>query len=185
MAPSTLDEAVYIDRRANANEPTREQPMGARHRTIRNACGVALTVTVLAVCGGALWRSDPDLVLARGYGRALADIDANWGIDQKSKLWLSNAPAAAQPPAVARPIEHVLSVGDRITIATQAGGKQSIEVTALEDIDGDSLGVEGVRFQVVTGRPLGDQTAHVVRFLFAIDEQHPASAAAARTDRAL
>ena len=107
----------------------------------------------------AIGGTSPERILAHGYGQALGDIDTSWGSRHAGNLWLSNAPAREVRPA--------LSVGDRITIAARAGGQQAIEVTALEEIDGEALGLAGTRFQIVTGRPSGG--GETVRFLFAVD----------------
>lgn len=101
----------------------------------------------------------PERILAQGYGQALGDIDTSWGSRHAGNLWLSHAPA--------RPTRPALAVGDRITIAARTGDEQAIVVTALEEIDGETLGLAGTRFQIVTARPAHGLDA--VRFLFAVD----------------
>ena len=132
--------------------------MSVRHRPRRIAAGAGLLAIVLGT--GTLWAlaGDADVMLARTYQRALADVDTTWSAQPSGQVWLSRAPATT--PA--------LAVGDTITIDARAGGQKTIRVTALEQIDGEGLGLAGVQFQIVTGQPVGSDP-ETVRFLFAVE----------------
>lgn len=118
----------------------------------------------------------PDSVLAGNYGAALADADVSW-TSLPRNIWLSGLGGGSGG-------DRALAQGDTITISAKDGRPQVIEVTGLELIDGDRIGVPGVRFQMVTGRAAGSEQAPPVRFLFATDAPH-AGSAAAPADRVL
>jgi hypothetical protein len=139
------------------------------------AAGLALT----ALAGGAVVRmtrepavSAPDAVLARGYRSALADSDVSWSTTP-ANVWLSGLDL----PATA--FGRSLGVGDRIAIAGPGGTPQTIEVTAIEQVDGQPIGLAGVKLQVVTGR--ADGHGPEVRFLFAREAGAAATRAPAST----
>ena len=121
-------------------------------------------------------RVAPDAVLAGHYGAALADADVSWTSVPRN-IWLSGLGGGSGG-------DRALAAGDTITIAAKDGRPQVIEVTGLELIDGDRIGVPGVRFQMVTGRAAGSEPAALVRFLFATDAPH-AGSAATTADRVL
>lgn len=110
----------------------------------------------------------PDAVLAQGFGQALADADVAWSTRQ-SNVWLSGLEGASLT------LGKTLSLGDVITISGKDGRPDSLEVTALEQVDGDRLGLHGLQFQLVTGHPRGAPAGHLVRFLFAVDAFPPGS----------
>ena len=122
-------------------------------------------------------RAGPDAVLANGFGKVLADADTSWA-SMPRNVWLSGL--GGIPPGN----DKVLAPGDTITIAAKDGRPQVIEVTGLELIDGERIGVPGVRFQLVTGRATDSPATTPVRFLFATDAATPAPATA-QADRLL
>ena len=67
------------------------------------------------------------------------------------------------------PLRQALSVGDQIRISARSGAEEAIEVVALEQFDGESLGLAGMQLQIVTGRPVASEATETVRFLFAVD----------------
>lgn len=108
---------------------------------------------------GAIWhRAAPDAVLASNYGSALAETETSW-TSLPPNIWLSRLGGDSLA-------ERSLATGDTITVSTRDGRPQVIEVTGLELIDGDLLGMPGVRFQLVTGTASG-KPGEPVRFLFA------------------
>lgn len=138
-----------------------------------SVAGACVAMAGLAGAGvTAIRATAPERILAQEYGQALADIDTSWGSRHAGNLWLSTAPMRAPRPA--------LAVGDRITIAARNGGEQAIEVTALEEVDGEALGLAGTRFQIVTARPARG-SLETVRFLFAVDTPPAAPAGRDRT----
>lgn len=115
---------------------------------------------VLVKAGGA------DAILERSYSRALGGANAAWTSDHARNIWLSSAPAAAQP--LYQPLPGALGIGDRISVKSAQGGQVVIEVTALEEVDGAGMGLAGTRFQIVSGRlPDGGDT---VRFIFSVEQ---------------
>lgn len=117
-----------------------------------------------AIAAGALaQRASPDAMLASSYGTALAEAETSW-TSLPPNIWLSRLGGGSSGA------EKALAPGDTITIAMKDGRPQVIEVTGLELIDGDVLGVPGVRFQLVTGRAAAASREHV-RFLFATEAQ--------------
>lgn len=142
------------------------------------------TAAVLALTGlAAVWgaavmteRARPDAVLAKNYGSALADAETVW-TSLPSNLWLSSLGGG-------RAAETVLAVGDTITIAGK-DGPQVIEITGLELIEGEHLGIPGARFQLVSGRPRGDAQASLMRFIFASEAPHLTNSPARSPARAL
>ncbi len=122
---------------------------------------------VAALGGGWIVRAvTPDAVLAHGFGLALADADVSWS-RPAPHVWLSNFDGAGPTSGKA------LSLGDTITIAGKNGHPERIEVTGLEQVDGDRLGLPGLQFQLVTGQfeapAAGSTTGQLARFLFAVD----------------
>lgn len=115
-------------------------------------------------------RAAPEAILTGSYGSALADADTSW-TSLPRNVWLSGLSGG---PAGA---DKVIAAGDTITIAGK-DGPQIIEVTGLEQVDGDRIGVPGVRFQLVTGHTLGSHRSSPVRFLFATDRQNQPPAVA-------
>jgi hypothetical protein len=137
-----------------------------RRTTLALACGLVGAAALLAGPGLVSWRSGPDAVLATGFGSALADADASWS-STPPNVWLSGL---GDPTAA---FGKSLGVGDLVTVAGQGGLSQIIEVTALEHVDGARIGLAGVRFQLVTGRPKSGPSSGVVRFLFASETPQP------------
>ena len=132
----------------------------------------ALTAGALMVLAGGLHMlaRGPDGALARSYGRALANAETSW-LPPAENVWLSRL--GDQPAALRR----TLALGDRISIGGN-GLSDEIDVVGLEQIDGESFGLAGLRIQVVTGRRKGaagpgetePRFQHeTVRFLFAVD----------------
>lgn len=66
------------------------------------------------------------------------------------------------------PSRKALAIGDRINISGTSGS-DSYEVMALDTIDGATIGLAGIRLQVVTGRIDGAAESETVRFIFAVD----------------
>ncbi len=151
---------------------------------IRPTSAVAVLVGLAGLGAAALagtWiarGAAPDAVLAYGFGQALASADVSWS-SRAPNVWLSSLDGAG--PTLGK----ALSLGDAITIAGKGGRPERIEVTGLEQIDGDRLGLPGVQFQLVSGQlvpgqiedqSIGAPGSQHVRFLFAVDAPMPASA---------
>jgi hypothetical protein len=129
---------------------------------ISAACTAAGLVALAAASGAQSPRNAaPDAVLASGFSSALADADTAWS-STPPNVWLSSI---GTPGAV---FGSSLAVGDVVTLRGEDGRPQSVEVTALEQVDGTPLGLPGMSFRLVTGRDTTD-AAGVVRFLFAIE----------------
>ena len=159
-----------------------------RDRNVLAGVSVALTGVVAALALGAVVvGSSPRALLARSYTQSLASVPTAWERRLTGDLWLSNAPTAdAGRGGVATaigPLHQALSVGDQIKISSRAGVDETIEVTALEAFDGDAMGLTGLQLQVVTGKPIGAASGHVVRFLFAVDV--PTAPLPPKSDRSL
>ncbi|MGE0700254.1 MAG: hypothetical protein AB7O57_14245 [Hyphomicrobiaceae bacterium] len=142
---------------------------------------VAAGVAGLAVlCAGwamtsAHTTATPDAMLAKDYSAALADADTSWSTLPRN-IWLSGLGGG-----MARQGELV--AGDTITINGRDGHPEVIRVTDLELVEGDHIGVPGVRFQLVTGREAGGR---MVRFMFAAGAPpHPSMPAPPTGGRAL
>lgn len=134
------------------------------------AAALGLATLIAAVV---IWhRATPDAMLASNYGKALAEAETSW-TSLPPNLWLSRLGSANSDA------DQALTPGDTITISANDGRPQVIKVTGLELIDGELLGMAGVRFQLVTG--LADGAP--VRFLFATGKQRrtPLPAPADRT----
>lgn len=139
-----------------------------------NAAAMLGLVSLIAA-GPFASRATPDAVLASNYGAALAETETSWS-SVPHNIWLSRLGGGGSGP------DKILAAGDTITITARDGHPQVIEVTGLERVDGDLIGLPGVRFQMVTGRVEGGSAAPV-RFLFAIESpqhQSPLPAPAAR-----
>ncbi|MGD9806599.1 MAG: hypothetical protein AB7E81_23295 [Hyphomicrobiaceae bacterium] len=129
----------------------------------------AAAVAVLGLAGAFIGSSAetisrhaaPDSVLAVNYGAALADADTSW-TSLPRNIWLSGLGGADAHT------DRLLVKGDTITISGKDGQPEVIEVSSREVIDGERLGVPGVRFQLVTGRSTG-QDRRTVRFMFATE----------------
>lgn len=133
------------------------------------------------VAGALLLSSSPDLVLSRGYGSALGHVQTTWGGRPSSNIWLSKA--TDQPQSLPKAV----SVGDEIAISGKDGSPTKIEVTGLEQVDGESLGLGSVQFQIVTGRLVeaGSPIPRTVRLLFSIDPARPNTLSARPADKVL
>ena len=140
------------------------EPRKPRSIRIATATVLALSLSTFAM----IFAGGPDLLLSRGYGRALADVETAWDRRLTGNLWLSDAPADSDS-LQNQPLRHALSVGDRIKISNRSGTEETIEVVTLEQVDGLGLGLAGMSFQVVTGRGVGQDASETVRFLFAVD----------------
>lgn len=110
----------------------------------------------------------PEAVLSVNYGKALADADTSW-TSLPPNIWLSGLGGADAP------VGRVLTVGDTITIDGKDGRPEVVEVTARDVIDGDRIGIPGVRFQLVTARA-AHQRDRTVRFMFATEAPSPVPA---------
>jgi hypothetical protein len=143
---------------------------------LRWKTAAVLGLTSLIAAGPIAQRVTPDAVLASNYGAALAGAETSW-TSLPHNIWLSRLGGGGGGP------NKTLAAGDTITIAAKDGRPQVIEVTGLEFIDGDLIGVPGVRFQLVTGRVAGTLEAPV-RFLFATETPYQAPLPAA-ADRVL
>lgn len=118
----------------------------------------------------------PDAVLAVNYGKALADAETSWNSLPRN-VWLSGL------GGVDAQTDRLLAAGDSITINGKDGRPEVIEVTGREVIDGEQLGVPGVRFQLITGQSTG-RDRRSVRFMFAT-ETLPAPVEKPSTNRVL
>lgn len=134
----------------------------------------ALGLAGMIGAGAAAHRVAPDAILASNYKLALAEAETSW-TSLSPNIWLSRLGSSGP--------ERTLAAGDTITIAAKDGRPQVIEITGLEPIDGDLVGVPGVRFQFVSGRAIGT-AGPPVRFLFAT-ETPPQTPLPARSDRVL
>lgn len=138
--------------------------------------GVCLGLTALIGAAGmgiVTFGGTPEALLTRSYSQALKSVPTVWERRLTGDLWLSHAPTAGTVPgtglATAQPLRHALAVGDQIKISGRTGTEETIEVTTLEEFDGDSLGLTGLHLQMVTGRPLAGIPGETIRFLFAVD----------------
>ncbi|MEZ5857181.1 MAG: hypothetical protein R3D67_21495 [Hyphomicrobiaceae bacterium] len=104
----------------------------------------------------------PDAVLASSFSRALADSDKSWQ-HVSPHLWLSST--AAPTPA-----GRALAVGDLITISGKGGRPVAVQVTSLQHVDGERIGMPAVSFQLVTARPAHDTSGAAMRFMFAVGQ---------------
>ena len=134
----------------------------SRSRIMSMAAAALLLGGLLGAVGYANLPGSADNVLARGYGRALAEADTHWSSAQSENLWLSRL---GDQPVVLR---KAVMIGDRLTVGGNARS-DTFEVVGLEQIDGEALGQPSLRIQVVTARVDGGATAETVRFLFAVD----------------
>ena len=129
-----------------------------RHRAVLSFLGLAGLLGAGVAMSVVSHRAAPDTVLASQFGAAFADADTSW---------------TSLPPNVrlsgfgGGEADRVLAPGATITIAGKDGRPQVIKVTGLEVIDGDRLGVPGIRFQLVTGHAAEDVGGGLVRFMFA------------------
>ena len=105
----------------------------------------------------------PDRLLQHAYTRSLGSTDLTWSEPSDPRLILSRTTVSTPH------IQRAFAVGDRMTIDGRGGTLQSIEVVAIEQVDGAGLGLDGVNFQMVTGRPDHAGAGETVRFLFAVD----------------
>jgi len=139
-------------------------------RGLAVACGAAV-LTAIVYAGGAA--DVAGNVLARGYGQALADVDTAWRSAPSGKasgnLWLSGL--GDQPVAMRKAVV----IGDRITVGNN-NRTDVFEVVGLGQIDGEPLGLQAMRLQVVTARVDGHPSGETVRFVFAVDEPRPVPA---------
>ena len=142
------------------------------------ACGIAGIVTAAWGLSAVAYHAAPDVVLASSFDKALVASDTTW-TTTPANVWLSGlgSPGAS--------VGKVITVGDVITINGKGGRPQSIEVTALERIDGARIGLAGVQFQLVTGRSGASPAGRVVRFLFATDTADDRAPVAVMPDRVL
>lgn len=144
--------------------------------------GLAALVGVVAlgaiVAGGA-----PEALLARSYAHSLTSVPTAWERRLSGNLWLSHDVGQDKSLSNVQPLRHALAIGDQIKISARAGTEETIEVTALEEFDGEGLGLSGQQLQMVTGKPLTGLPGETVRFLFAIDT--PSAPAPVKTDRSL
>ena len=124
--------------------------------------GAALLAGVMALP----FAASTDDVLANGYRRAFADADTTWTPGPAANIWLSRhreQSAAPRKPVV---------LGDRITVG-RTTRSDVYEVIGLEHIDGEALGLQTMRIQVVTARVDGLPQPQTVRFLFAVEAAPP------------
>lgn len=134
----------------------------------RSRFGLPLAAGLLpAVAVGLTWLP-ADRLLDRAYGGAMQRVETAW------------APQAAPAPELklaglpgTKTGRKALTTGDRLVIDSRGGTKESIEIVAIEDMDGAGLGLEGMTLQIVTGRADGSGPADVVRFLFVVEKPEP------------
>lgn len=122
---------------------------------------------VVAILTGSAWLAlsgtSADRTLAGAYSAALEEAPTRWELPgQPASLVLSRFAEAERPLA-----GRTLAIGDRISIAT-SGQSDVFEVVALEIVDGSSIGMPGLRLQIVTGRTeVGGGDG--VKFIFGIE----------------
>lgn len=131
----------------------------------RAAAATILGIAGAFICGMGVGtvskHAAPDAVLAVNYGAALADADTSW-TSLPRNVWLSSLGGADTNT------DRLLAAGDTITIEGKDGRPEVIDVTSREVIDGELLGVPGVRFQLITGQSTG-RDRRTVRFMFATE----------------
>jgi hypothetical protein len=132
------------------------------HRS--TAAAIALGLVCAGAAGGLSLGQGPapDAVLAGAFEDALASTETTWSATAPN-VWLSSLGMPAQS------FGKTIAIGDMITIKGRTGAPEVIEVTGLEQVEGSGIGLAGVRFQLVTGRPAQQPEAGLVRFLFAGD----------------
>jgi hypothetical protein len=107
---------------------------------------------------------NPDRMLAESYGRSLEDIDANWSTSATASGNVHLSGLGERPQLTRKPI----TVGDKITIASGVAS-DAFEVVELDTIDGASIGLTGLRLQVVTARLESAPATETVRMIFAVE----------------
>ena len=155
-----------------------------QNKPLRGVClGLPAIVAAVAlgviVAGGA-----PEALLARSYAQSLQSVPTAWERRLTGDLWLSHDAGQGKTLSNVQPLRQALAIGDQIKISARAGTEETIEVTALEEFDGEGLGLAGQQLQMVTGKPRAGLPGETVRFLFAIDTP-PAPLPPAKTDRSL
>lgn len=125
-----------------------------------------LAMATLLACGGA-WLSrvgNPDRILAESYGRNLEDFDTSWSTSAVASGHVHLSGLGERPQLTRKPI----AVGDKITIASGVAS-DAFEVVELDTIDGASIGLTGLRLQVVTARLENAPASETVRMIFAVE----------------
>jgi hypothetical protein len=136
----------------------------------------AVGLAVLPAAALVVQLASPDRLLDGVYARSLERTDAAWVSPADSPLLNRTSLSAA-------PRRKPFAVGDRMVIETRGGTPEAITITGLEQIDGGTLGLDGVAFQMVTARAERDPAGETLRFLFAIEQ--PGGPALPRPGRAL
>jgi len=140
---------------------------------LRNRAAAAATFGLAGVLAGGFAIGtlpktvSPDAILAANYGNALAHArtDTSW-TSLPQNIWLSRLGGADANT------DRLLTSGDTITIDGKDGRPEVIEVSSREVIDGERMGMPGMRFQLVTGQSTR-QANRTVRFMFATEVPAP------------
>ncbi len=136
--------------------------MSRRPLRLRSFARAWIAVAVLPTAVAAISFASPDRVLEQAYTAPMSRAETQWN-SQAPVLEIS--PASLVPAAGRKPF----TVGDRLTIDARGGAAEVIEITAVEQVEGATLGLDGVAFQMVTARSDRDPDGPTLRFLFAVD----------------
>jgi hypothetical protein len=125
------------------------------------SCALVLMAVLPAAAIG-IGITSPERLLEQAYSAPIHRVEA---------LWSPQAPALDVKPVVLAPklARKPFAIGDRLTIDARGGATETIEITGIEQVDGAALGLDGVAFQMVTGRSENDPEGTTLRFLFAVD----------------
>lgn len=132
--------------------------------SMRGAMGLAAVAVVAGIGGWMAAGGGAERMLASTYATALDEAETRWNrTDPHAALMLSQFADQER----ASPVKAI-AIGDHVSIAS-GGSSDVYEVTGLETVDGSSIGLAGMRLQVVTGRIAGAPQAEPVKFIFAVD----------------
>jgi hypothetical protein len=121
-------------------------------------------LALLPIAALAIGAASPERLLDQAYGP----------MSQLETRWTPETPPDLRPASLTgQPVRKAFAVGDRLTIDTRSGAPETIEITAIEQVDGASLGLDGVAFQMVTGRSEREPQGASLRFLFAVEAPEP------------
>jgi hypothetical protein len=141
-----------------------EDRIASRNLARRASVRFGLVGLAAGVVGTLVLTASPDTILSRGYGNALGHVETTWNSGRSPNIWLSKA--TEQPQSLPKSI----AVGDEIAISGKGEQATKIQVTHLEQVDGESMGLGPVQFQIVTGRLVdGSAAPRTVRLLFSVD----------------
>ncbi len=136
----------------------------------------ALALAVAGLGGAALTLGNGDAVVERGFQRALAAMaegpDGTGGnaatLAGTEKFWLTHVVHEATPP-IAQPV----TIGDRITIASD-GGERVLSVVDVRELDSKIIPIASAeppaRLLLVTCRDQGRTDGRAVRFVIEADD---------------